>query len=711
MCAQITKAEAPRYFKGPEWQQHPNYVKAPKISKAEVEKFLTKKEKNFVNDFGKVYVEWMFALNPDISKLDLDDQTIDALVAESTWHIKKVVNEYDSKIYKSKKIHLSTDTLNEASKAVFNKTLEDICREALAHADKDALANPENLKTVSSSFYEDEMKKEKDAIREYIQITVTEQQKTREGRRIMPILEVERKNALKFLPTSTPPAGYYVYKSSKFKRFAKGENVTENRIIYRNRNGHLLALRKIDENNFVWGQQPYQIDSYTGDTILKYDNFYPLSMKLLVGEDTIYVNGQKIDSEGNINKGKTYKWFLSPKKINIHTQIISESTNDCLSLNEIWEDAIQGNDIKAQYSFCKYMLPKDITFPKQLKGNSKGFKYGEASKGFKYGEEIPIFWNNEGEILLPIKYEKGVYHLKPKDKSYYYLVSFPYNENFKYWDGIQKYLQFTNLAQGFTSYIITSYISFPGSDEIKLYEEHDKYVKINLNGVDTLQVLKRTGEVFGGTLTRPSFKATFNREHRGTITLLTDTVVPIRILGNALAQGGNVTVPAGSTYNGKVDEELFFAPDALYFLARRGGDIYNPAGEKEFTIEQGYVKWLKMNEIIAKQEAEKAAESKRDKEAIYLAYCAKYGKAMIDELLKGKLPIGTPETLLKEVYDCELRTDSRIYRQYHVILDSPTYDLKNRTISSRGATHFGWGSINAIAGVKNGKVVSVTILK
>lgn len=494
-------------------------------------------------------------------------------------------------------------------------------------------------------------------------------------------LKAKRDNSMAYFPNLMPPTGYTEYRNES--------NESAELRTFRNRNGKLISLSKRDNDNYIWALPKYEIDKYTGDTIIKDPSYAPLALKMVMGRDTLAINAMKRDTNGDVMVGNEMRgWFLSPDKLNIFS--VSSIFGSWGEIIERTKDFWNGR--KNVNQFCYSIIPAG-DFP---------IEQGSKSRD----SNMAIFWDQNNKILEPVKVQGTEYHLKPNDNGcYLYFIAFKYGSDD--YEPITKYVQFTNTLGE------TRYVQFLGSDKIEKVEDTDRYLQLSVNGIDQLRILKLDGEIFAGNLSRPTFKAMFFKEGMATITFLRDTVVTV-------ADFGEIEIPEGSIYQGKVDNRILCCPDLLSYLylpssdLKPDGNIYNWMGKAILTVnsdEYPRIDVYDRRNLLAERQARKSAEEASIKDSIYKAYCSKYGKAMIDEILKGKLPIGTPETLLKEVYDCELRTDSRIYRQYHVILESPTYDLKNRTISSRGGNHFVWGSINVIAGVKNGKVVSVTKLK
>ncbi|MDE6321322.1 MAG: hypothetical protein K2L93_03400, partial [Muribaculaceae bacterium] len=131
------------------------------------------------------------------------------------------------------------------------------------------------------------------------------------------------------------------------------------------------------------------------------------------------------------------------------------------------------------------------------------------------------------------------------------------------------------------------------------------------------------------------------------------------------------------------------------------GIVKNPDGSIEFKGNE----WMRGGDHLARAEAQKQAERKKAEEPIYNAYCTKYGKRYVDAVLNGKMVIGMPLSLIKEVLDCHKTNDYGAAQWYNVVIEKPHYDFDNKKLAP-DEIHSVFSSRASIL-IRNGRVAAI----
>lgn len=245
-------------------------------------------------------------------------------------------------------------------------------------------------------------------------------------------------------------------------------------------------------------------------------------------------------------------------------------------------------------------------------------------------------------------------------------------------------------------------------DKIKSIETNERTITIEMENGEKFVGLRGSLEFFSGTLTRPGYTINFQRDFKSELIFTADTKVK-------LTNDDETIIPKGSKYVGGIWYKGLKEHSAYNTLVcdqndNIYGDIYDPNGEKLMHVRRIGFTWSNWDKINAQRkvaEEKESAQKEAAKQAIINAYSQKYGKQYVEAAVKGKVIVGMPEKLLKEVFEYVLESTSTYSSTYRVFLDAPLFNLTNNTLSKQ-TLHFNFTNSKALVTVVRGKVTSVT---
>jgi len=123
---------------------------------------------------------------------------------------------------------------------------------------------------------------------------------------------------------------------------------------------------------------------------------------------------------------------------------------------------------------------------------------------------------------------------------------------------------------------------------------------------------------------------------------------------------------------------------------------------------KGIIKEFEDERLEAQRNSERKV-LKAQEESIYKAYCAKYGKANVDEILYNKnIKSGMPFSVVNALCNCTLTNETPTIKLYRIWYNGCTYDLKNKKIVPNKITDDPFAKRWMIS-VSNGMVNSVNV--
>ena len=116
-------------------------------------------------------------------------------------------------------------------------------------------------------------------------------------------------------------------------------------------------------------------------------------------------------------------------------------------------------------------------------------------------------------------------------------------------------------------------------------------------------------------------------------------------------------------------------------LIRYGARLYSPSEKRWLTIlrETGEIEEY-LKEEQAKRDAIAQAKKNQQEEAIYAAYCKKYGKSNVDNILDSKIHTGMPFSVVKAMCVTELTDEMGTGDWYRVYYAGSKYDYANNRL-------------------------------
>ena len=121
--------------------------------------------------------------------------------------------------------------------------------------------------------------------------------------------------------------------------------------------------------------------------------------------------------------------------------------------------------------------------------------------------------------------------------------------------------------------------------------------------------------------------------------------------------------------------------DMEKYLIRYGAHLYSPSEKRQLTVLRGtgeIEEYLK--EEQAKRDAIAQAKKNQQEEAIYSAYCKKYGKSNVDNILDSKIHTGMPFSVVKAMCVTELTDEMGTGDWYRVYYAGSKYDYANNRL-------------------------------
>lgn len=153
--------------------------------------------------------------------------------------------------------------------------------------------------------------------------------------------------------------------------------------------------------------------------------------------------------------------------------------------------------------------------------------------------------------------------------------------------------------------------------------------------------------------------------------------------------------------------------DMEKYLIRYGARLYSPSEKRWLTVlrETGEIEEY-LKEEQAKRDAIAQAKKNQQEEAIYSAYCKKYGKSNVDNILDSKIHTGMPFSVVKAMCVTELTDEMGTGDWYRVYYAGSKYDYANNRLQPQDVRYAPKAFLSYwLVRVSNGVVQSVHRMK
>lgn len=234
------------------------------------------------------------------------------------------------------------------------------------------------------------------------------------------------------------------------------------------------------------------------------------------------------------------------------------------------------------------------------------------------------------------------------------------------------------------------------SDKIKEFKANNNVSEVYYENGDYFKMSKlKNGEVFEGKVRRPQGVWTIKLDENNKVN---SQFVFIKGRYKGLSYSDVLTTAT-------IDMERL--------IISRGAKLYSPSEKRWLTVLQGtgdIEEYLK--EKQAQQDAIEKAKMDKQKQSIYAAYCKKYGKSNIDNIMNSEVRTGMPFSVVKTFCLTELTDEMTGGNWYRVLCLGLKYDYQNnqlvtpdmRSVPTALASYF-------LVRVSNGVVQSVHRMK
>lgn len=239
------------------------------------------------------------------------------------------------------------------------------------------------------------------------------------------------------------------------------------------------------------------------------------------------------------------------------------------------------------------------------------------------------------------------------------------------------------------------------SDKIKEIKKGENVSEIYYENGDYLKISKlKNGEVFEGKAHRP--------QGIWTITLDENNKVKSSFV---FTKGRYKDL----IYTGPFEKSAWpmAIVDMEKYLIRYGAHLYSPSEKRQLTVlqETGEIEEY-LKEEQAKRDAIAQAKRNQQEEAIYSAYCKKYGKSNVDNILDSKINIGMPFSVVKAMCVTELTDEMGTGDWYRVYYAGSKYDYANNKLQPQDVRYAPKAFLSYwLVRVSNGTVRSVHRMK
>lgn len=343
--------------------------------------------------------------------------------------------------------------------------------------------------------------------------------------------------------------------------------------------------------------------------------------------------------------------------------------------------------------------------------NLPGYSYALWSKYLKDRVKDKDAFVAYGDAVLECVDDNGN-SFNLRNGKFYYTFSTGFDKSDPFFIVRRYYRDVEKDGDGETQYSIPFHVN----DTIKDIIKNGKVLTFLLNENDTVKFSTHANRVFEFSIHRPDFIARKRYNAPSTVEFIKDASIYIR--GDI---NGRIPIDAGSVLtcpDGCLKEDIYSTDDFIkdvghYFVkqnlpSRDRIAIKDPSGEEVFcTNVYGDWRWKYENDYMARREANEKLEREAKKKPIYDAYCAQYGKKYIDAALDGKIILGAPIAMVKELFEWGLYYDDGASQSYEVIQDTPLYDFDAKKIVP---LKFHAYPTKVILHIRNGRVASKVIL-
>lgn len=207
------------------------------------------------------------------------------------------------------------------------------------------------------------------------------------------------------------------------------------------------------------------------------------------------------------------------------------------------------------------------------------------------------------------------------------------------------------------------------SDKIKEIKKGENVSEIYYENGDYLKISKlKNGEVFEGKAHRPQGIWTIKLDENN------------KVKSSFVFTKGKYK---NLVYTGPFEKNAWSMAivDMEKYLIIYGAHLYSPSEKRWLTVLRGtgeIEEYLK--EEQAKRDAIAQAKKNQQEEAIYSAYCKKYGKSNVDNILDSKIHTGMPFSVVKAMCVTELTDEMGTGDWYRVYYAGSKYDYANNRL-------------------------------
>ena len=397
------------------------------------------------------------------------------------------------------------------------------------------------------------------------------------------------------------------------------------------------------DNNYIVFKTEYATNEYTGEvstTPIKIDNYItPRNYPKILSAKHAYLNGYELIID-NLKMSMT-----SPIGV-----IYIRQLNELIS-SEIWYDEFISPGTNFFGSFDKFFGSnvqdvKIIANGRELKNVKNSIFKDVADNEIRGG-----YYDGNGLMY----YTRDCYEHNP------------YNDDFP--DG---YVMQEIEVNGEKKY---AYCGFNenGLVLVKNVSSNNNVVEINYADDSYLKISKlKNGELFDCMIKRKD----------GVWTVKLDNSQPVSDFVFADGPYKNLVYkpfPRNSAY-GKCVSRIDLIP-LMDITTAEYGNMYEPSKNR----------WVKVRgdglvqEYLDEEEEARRRIDQGKAKLIYQAYCNKYGKSNVDNILKNrKLTVGMPFSMVKELCNCTLTDETTGSKWYKVWFSGYEYDLANKRIRPYG---------------------------
>ena len=411
--------------------------------------------------------------------------------------------------------------------------------------------------------------------------------------------------------------------------------------VYKRQDGSTLCQLYKDDKNFAWYVPNTKVDRYTGEDV---DDLETIPQTL---KSFMFDNGKSAwVYDGNVVyvKHDDKISFLS-KKPDSDLTYASGYITRCMpsDLTDVTERKVLDRNVSNTREIVWYIndrwipgLAQPEPFNGQAAAYDENLNEGYVISRYKH-EQKNRFYENADEILI----NKTRFISLPGGEEI--TVHLPYNYT----------APIKDITQNGKIYNI-------------LFDNEDDFIKLSTFAKEIMEGKLNTADGVFTTARNPD-------NDRQYVNFTPNFPVDY-IVGYSKDEEYALSLPANTKYSLAIKAENYktFFPAAT--IIENANNIVQPDGKGVFANSV----WLWRDEYRQREREQGPAIFKE----LCQTYYNKYGQKYVDAALSGKLLIGTPEAMIKDLYPCDLRSQDGDTKVYLILFDKAIHDKLKKKITT-----------------------------